>query len=120
MKKFLTFLGWPLLLVPLFLMYLGSSSNQVVEAMNRNQMPVLAPQCWENPAFFAEEPSRLHTCMTKDSKLKFLADWINFPTIIASPGDMIITLGEALAIPCFYAWISIAMICLIYNKNYWL
>ena len=39
-KKAFTFLGWPVLLLPLFVSYLGAGMNEAVSWANGGQMPV--------------------------------------------------------------------------------
>jgi hypothetical protein len=47
----------------------------------------------------------IHVCMTKNTRLKFLCDWINLRYAIASPGDMFILFCETTELPFAFAWL---------------
>ena len=79
---------------PAILFAIGFLSNAIVMAANGGTMPVLtAGGCTEDAiAGYAEEVDRegmqVHSCMTKATRLKFLADWIVIRHLgVASPGD---------------------------------
>lgn len=78
----------------MILFAIGFASNAIVMAANGGMMPVLtAGGCTpEAIALYAEEEEtegmQTHSCMTKASRLKFMADWIVIRHLgIASPGD---------------------------------
>jgi len=102
--RFWTFLGWPLIVVPVVIDYFGAFLNQLVIATNRGTFPVLAPNCTIKTSFM-----EVHTCMTPDSHLKFLADWISLGNIVASPGDLLLWLADAIQGPCFYVWLAVIL-----------
>lgn len=96
-----------LLLGPIALYYLGAAMNILVVAMNHGQMPVLLPPGCVVETFQGDV---LHTCMRHASHLKFLADWISLrDTGVASPGDLLIWLGDALRLPALWMWIALVV-----------
>ena len=63
-----------------------------VMALNHGRMPVLMPS--DLVESFGGFDDR-HVLMTSATHLKFFCDWINLGSGIASPGDILIWLGEA-------------------------
>lgn len=103
MKHILTFLGWPLLVVPQVIFYLGAALNQLAIAINDGRMPVLdAAECNGTSSVLGE----IHSCMTPASHLKIICDWINLHTTILSPGDVLLNIGDLLIGPLFWAWLT--------------
>ena len=100
MRRALTILAWPLLVVPQFVYWTGALLNQLAMVANGGLMPVL----WnsQNPW----SPDDTHSVMTHASHLKLLCDWINLHTAILSPGDVLLSLGDLAIGPAFWAWIS--------------
>ena len=84
---------WYLLVIPTALYYLGSFLNVGVMALNHGQMPVLIPA---DVAVQMEFDAR-HVIMTAQTHFKFFCDWINLGDGIASPGDILIWLGQAVS-----------------------
>lgn len=111
--KFWTFLGWPLIVIPLAFEYLGAGLNQLVIAANKGVFPVLMVNCKLAPS--SEE---LHSCMVPGSHLKFLADWINLHDAIMSPGDVLIAISDAIQGPLFWFWAAaILYLALLYQTQ---
>lgn len=96
-----------LLLVPLLLIYLGSTLNVVAVAANQSQMPVLWPGGCQN--YPIHDGDSWHVCMTKDSHLKVFGDWIILGKQAESPGDALIDLGGALQYPLAAAWLALVL-----------
>ena len=101
MKINWTFLGWPLLAIPFAIDKLGALLNQLVIAANHGLFPVLIANCNIHPDEFD-----IHTCMIAGSHLNFLADWINLHDGIYSPGDLLLTIADAIQTPCFWLWMA--------------
>lgn len=99
-KRFFTFLAWPLILGPQLIFWSGALLNQIAMAVNGARMPVL----WaaDNPWV----PDTDHSVMTHGTHLKLICDWINLHSSILSPGDVLLSLGELITGPCFWAWIA--------------
>ena len=98
---------WTLLLVPIFLIYLGITLNVTVLAANDSQMPVLWPGGCQN--YPIHDGDQTHVCLTKDSHLRILCDWIIVGTHAESPGDVLQDLGDALQYPFAAAWLALAL-----------
>lgn len=88
------------LFLPLGLMVLGASLNQLALISNGGTMPVLFPG-WTCPDLGEDT---IHRCMTQASHLKFLCDVFNFHTTIESIGDQFLELGSLLMGPAFITW----------------
>jgi Family of unknown function (DUF5317) len=98
-----------LLVGPAILYALGFVSNAAVMAVNGGQMPVQWPGgCSEEvrKQFSVEqliEGMEVHSCMTKDTKLRWLADWIVIRHAgVASPGDFLEWGGDYAQVPCWF------------------
>ena len=65
----------------------GIGLNKICMAFNGGLMPVLEPAC-----HFADDGH--HTCMSAATHLRFLADWLRFPSGTWSLGDLLINAGE--------------------------
>jgi hypothetical protein len=96
---------WPLLVGPILSFGIGFTLNAIVIAANHGSMPVLVPGGCE-PGMISE----IHSCMTRTSHLKFLADWILVRGIgIASPGDFLELLFDATFMPALYMWMALVI-----------
>ncbi len=80
---------------------IGFASNAIVMAANQGQMPVLVPGGCSNEVKEAmaserdREGIQVHSCMTKETRLKILADWIVIRHVgVASIGDFFEWLGD--------------------------
>lgn len=90
---------WYFLLLPTLLFVLGVLMNKLVIAANGGQMPVLWPGGCTEEGF-----DLLHTCMTKATRYRFLADWIVSHDDVSSPGDYLIDFYEFTFRPFFIIW----------------
>jgi Family of unknown function (DUF5317) len=107
---------WWFLLGPILLWALGFTSNAIVMSANNGQMPVLVPGgCTEEirESLAGEQMAEglaVHTCMTKDSQLIFLADWIVIRHMgVVSLGDLCEWGAEMVFWPFMFLW-AFAMI----------
>ena len=93
---------WKLLVLPFLSLGIGYALNAIVMAANHGQMPVQDwVHCWNYPA----DGDFLHSCMTPDTHLKFLADWFRIPgTGWYSMGDLFIMLSDKILDPCLVIW----------------
>lgn len=100
MRRALTFLAWPLLIVPQVILWTGALLNQLAIVANGGAMPVqwYAGNEWT--------PDPMHIVMVPATHLKVLCDWINLHSAILSPGDVLLNLGELITGPAFWAWIA--------------
>lgn len=102
-----------LLLGPLCLYAMGFASNALVMAANNGQMPVLVPGgC--SPDMFGNEADRegmqVHSCMTRETRLKGLADWIVIRHLgVASLGDFLEWVGEGSFWYALIAWLFLVL-----------
>jgi hypothetical protein len=103
----LKFPYWYLLLVPLFMNWIGALLNVLCIAVNHGQMPVLDPHIdcsWSN-----DPQDILHKCMTASTHLNILGDWIVMADGgifkgMGSIGDKLQDWSDQLGIPCIFAW----------------
>lgn len=108
MKKLLA----ALIAGPSLLFALGYLMNALVMAANHGQMPVLFPGGGCGPdGFFSED--LVHVCMTAQSHLKFLADWIAMVEdghlrAMLSPGDFLEMAGTVSFFPSL--WIAMGAV----------
>ena len=98
MKRLFTFLAWPLILGPQIIFWSGALLNQIAVAANGGVMPVL----WNSMNDWPADPR--HVIMTPGTHFKVICDWINLSVAILSPGDVLLSLGELIIGPCFWAW----------------
>lgn len=106
MKRLFTFLGWPILALPIFLMIFGAFCNELVVNVNGMQMPVATPGvCHIGP------PDVLHKCEDKDTKLKLLDDRLPSDgpfggVVISSIGDFLQDLSGEIDTECKLVWLA--------------
>jgi Family of unknown function (DUF5317) len=101
--------AWTLILLPTLILYIGVSLNKVVMAVNHGKMPVMLEPCDEK-MFAEEEPFVTHRCMTRDTHLNFLGDWIVLRNVgIESLGDVLMDVGALGLSPCFWIWIGFVL-----------
>ena len=125
-----------LIIVPLLLIFCGSASNQAVLVANWGKFPVMLNEYQVNKIYAVRHDMEdagfsalnssvrlnkpqidkndqfidgVHSIMGHNSRLKFLADWINLQTMIASPGDMLIFLGSWLFAFTPFIWIALIL-----------
>lgn len=79
--------------------FTGAAMNQVVLVANDGKFPVMISDRGAKEFGFKEDgmSDMWHTRMTKDTHFNWLADYINLQTVILSPGDLLISLGESLS-----------------------
>lgn len=79
--------------------------NLIAMAANHGTMPVLWPAgcaLWDSDV--------LHSCMTKDSHLKWMSDWLVLKGLgVASLGDILVLWSEYIKIPFLYVWIVLVI-----------
>jgi hypothetical protein len=93
--------NWQFLVIPAAAFAIGFLSNAIVMAANHGQMPVLLPG-----GMTIDSDDLIHSAMTAQTHLKFLADWIVIRGLgIASPGDFGEWLFDATFIPAFAIWV---------------
>ena len=101
---------WPLLLGPALMFALGFTLNAIVCGLNGSSMPVQVPAgvlAQTGGACLIDPQDWIHHCMTAQSHLKILADWIAINGLgIASPGDFLEWGGEAAMVPAFFMWLA--------------
>jgi hypothetical protein len=96
------------LALPSLFYFLGAATNSIVMGVNDGMMPVQWPGgCGQ---VFDGIKDQYHTCLTHQTHLKVLADWIVINAGVASPGDMFIYLGDWLWHPFLYGWIGMVLV----------
>lgn len=124
-----------LIAIPILLILIGAGLNQLVLVANGGKFPVLLSEreqiTWRVAAaeakcvkkvhlglFDEEQPicrapdfndqflDDIHSVMGKNSRLKFLADWIKLGREIDSPGDLMIQFGTFLWPLTWPVWIA--------------
>ena len=106
-KKFFTYLGWPLLLLPTLVLYLGAGMNEAVVWANGGQMPVSAYECQVRmDAHDADEKDYVHKCADKNTKLRFLDDWMLGDDGISSLGDLLQDTAGTLNYIVYPLWVA--------------
>jgi hypothetical protein len=102
-KKFFSFLGWPILLAPIAMLWLGIACNNLASNLNGYRMPVENPICATDPGKVGQD--YIHVCADSHTRVKFLVD--RFPTNdgILSFGDALQSESAVLARPSFFLWL---------------
>lgn len=90
-----------ILFLPVAFYFLGRLSNTLVCAVNGGFMPVSIPGGCSDVVF-----NWNHTCVTAQTHLRFLSDWIVMNSGIESPGDVLMEFGSAMKVPAFLAWVG--------------
>lgn len=89
--------GW-ILFLPILAAYSGEILNAIVCYVNGGAMPVRVPGgCPDNMNWN-------HICMTAQTHLNWLGDWITQNGGIESPGDMLQDIAGELRLPCAIVW----------------
>ena len=87
------------LALPAACWFTGAGLNQVVLAANGGKFPVQVNE--RSAKYFGFETDGFsdndHYRMSDKTHLNWLADWINMHTVIYSPGDLLMMLGEMLS-----------------------
>ena len=97
---------WTLLVIPPFLFWAGVMMNKVAMVANNQQMPVMWQGGCNN---YPHDTDTKHACMTENSRLKILGDWIDFGDDYQSPGDQVIDFANLILHPCFIAWCTLVL-----------
>lgn len=107
-KKAFTFLGWPVLLLPLFVSYLGAGMNEAVSWANGGQMPVSMYACQDRmDAHTAEgSPDYVHKCADKNTRFRWLDDWMLSDEGISSLGDLLQDTAGSLNYVVYPLWLA--------------
>lgn len=117
MKKALTYWGWPLLVVPTLLFYLGFGMNEFCIMHNGYQMPVRMAHCEAFMDQQAQAPMSggtdyIHICQNKNTKYMLLGDIFVSDGGVSSIGDSAIDIGDGLTWPAFAIWAALGIECL--------
>jgi hypothetical protein len=110
MKKFFTFLGWPILFAPVAVLWLGIACNSMATNFNHTLMPVVNPICADADSAADIAKDHIHVCADSKTRVKFLVD--RFPTDggILSIGDILQDQSNSLAIRCIALWGLVAFL----------
>jgi hypothetical protein len=142
-KKFFTFLGWPLLLLPTLVLYFGFALNEVCIVSNGGFMPVRQDNCETNliekksdeeniwkelmggqVPISATNPNEVidgaHVCMTKNTRFKFLGDIFTTDSGISSLGDQFIEIGQNSKDGAILVWGLLGLYCWHRKKKFYL
>jgi hypothetical protein len=92
---------WPLLVGPAILFAFGFFLNGVTAAVNGGRMPAFMSPCEFDPMDW------MHTCFSKATHLRILADWIYMGKGYESVGDIFENLYELTFLPALVAWIAL-------------
>lgn len=111
LKAAFTFLGWPILLFPIFLAMLGGWMNEYAIWHNGLQMPVLMPGC--TPDLM----DKIHQCMSATTKHNWMSDILISNRGVASLGDYLQDLSEATRTLFLYFWLAFMSYCLYFKKK---
>ena len=95
--------GWPILALPVFVLWVGIACNNVATSLNGNQMPVDNPICQSADADTVSA-DHIHSCATATARARFLIDRIPTDSGVLSLGDEIQTEALALQGPCWLLW----------------
>ena len=116
LKKALTFFGWPLLLLPTAVVYFGIGLNALCTKANGGVMPMRTINC---RAVFAQDktPDLIHSCMTKKTRMKPLADVITQGSGIVSVGDEFQDIGAEISNPVYLLWGFVGVVFLIRREK---
>ena len=100
-----------LLAFPYLSFGMGVGLNQAVLVANGGKFPVMVNKRAEKYFGFESDgmSDNVHCVMTSKTKLNFLADWINMHTVIYSPGDLLIMLGDLLTGSTKAVWAALIL-----------
>lgn len=95
---------WYLLAGPTLMWTIGHAMNLLVCAANHGAMPVLYPPAIACPALNPRD--WIHQCMTSQSHLKILGDWLAMREWngMYSLGDILEIVGQQITLPGLIAW----------------
>lgn len=98
-----------LLWLPWALFFLGVAFNVLVITANHGSMPVVVPVTMGavDPGAIMDQ---VHVVWSSSVHLALLADWIQIPWLgVASPGDLLLWLGDWLRLPLASAYIALVI-----------
>ena len=119
MKKFLTFLGWPLLILPTLVLHVGFLLNEAAVFANNGQMPVEWSQC-QALMNSQEQPDPVHVCATPKTHLRIFGDFFVSDAGISSIGDDLMQTGDAMFPANLVVWGLLGLGCAIQKKKFYL
>jgi hypothetical protein len=107
-----------IVLTPFALFLTGAGLNKAVLVANGGKFPVMLNERRQNEA----SPDGLladgrHCLMNADTRLNWLADFLDFKDEIASPGDLLIDLSDELSRYSLVVWITVLLIDLLHYRN---
>lgn len=128
-KKLLTLWGWPLIVLPLAMSYLGGTMNEIAVWKNGGQMPVYSVAYTDHIQYqyfkathdlekdtVPNEPDYIHKEADKNTKVPYLCDFIVGDGGISSLGDLLIDLGGEIRSLFTLTWAALLGVCL-YRKE---
>lgn len=86
---------------------LGTLFNGLAVALNGWQMPVLQPAGWHPTAAMPDHVHHLLRTLPA-GPAGWLADWVQIPRGIASPGDLLVWAGELAVLLAVLTWLVAA------------
>jgi hypothetical protein len=92
--------------LPVFVFALGAICNDLAVSVNHDRMPVIIKGC---NSLLDPEEDRRHSCATEDTRLVPLIDYIPWFGGRCSLGDLLLWSGEGLTLPCFVAFMGLAI-----------
>jgi hypothetical protein len=137
-RKALTFLGWPLLLIPMLVLLTGAMMNEAAVWANGGQMPVSMYACQErmNPPASSDDEDAVsilfggpkaqkpkdyvHKCADQNTKLRFLDDWIVSDEGISSIGDLLQESASTLSYVVYPLWLAGGIYFIFIRRTYYL
>lgn len=122
LKKALTFLAWPIFVVPTLIEWFGMALNEAAVWANHLQMPYALNSCKVREAIdflnsLSKAPKMIpsvdpvHVCMDHATHLKILSDIIITSGGVYSIGDMILQAGFDFKEIALYVWVALMVYC---------
>lgn len=99
-----------ILAIPLLVSWTGAGMNQAVLIANGGKFPVMMNELWTARLNGGEFIDEYHCRMTAQTRLNFLADYINTHVSVMSPGDILLDIGYTLATYAFIVWATVVVI----------
>lgn len=115
--KALTYGGWPILVLPYAVGFLGGMMNEAVVWANHLRMPVVVDGC---SALLANNPDFVHQCMTAHTHLKWLGDIFISDGGVSSIGDAVIEFSAVLQSYALYVWVGALAYATLTKKQFFL
>ena len=131
LKKALTLWGWPLIVVPMAMSYLGGTMNEIAVWKNGGQMPVYSVvyKGWSaydelkaeydlSKGNFPKQPDFIHKAADENTKVPYLCDFIVADNGISSLGDLLIAIGADIQDLFRLTWAALFGVCLWRGKKF--